>query len=84
MEGDVETLKRIYDRFNARDISPGLIDTPPHDRIAREALYEWMEQQVPILNMERAEDEARATLLAATNPFVTDAIVIVVGGGSIM
>jgi NAD(P)-dependent dehydrogenase (short-subunit alcohol dehydrogenase family) len=65
-------------------VSPGLIDTPLHDRMeptAREALYERMRQSLPARRMGKPEDVAQAIVLAATNPFMTGTTINVDGGG---
>ena len=75
-------LERAPVRVNT--VSPGLIDTPLHDRMeatAREAMYERMRQSLPARRMGQPEDVAQAILLVATNPFMTGATVNVDGGG---
>jgi NAD(P)-dependent dehydrogenase (short-subunit alcohol dehydrogenase family) len=75
-------LERAPVRVNT--VSPGLIDTPLHNRMeatAREAMYERMRQNLPVRRMGEPEDIAAAILLVATNPFMTGATVNVDGGG---
>jgi NAD(P)-dependent dehydrogenase (short-subunit alcohol dehydrogenase family) len=75
-------LERAPVRVNT--VSPGLIDTPLHNRMeatAREAMYERMRQNLPVRRMGEPEDVAAAILLVATNPFMTGATVNVDGGG---
>jgi NAD(P)-dependent dehydrogenase (short-subunit alcohol dehydrogenase family) len=75
-------LERAPVRVNT--VSPGLIDTPLHDRMeasAREAMYERTRQSLPVRRMGQPEDVAQAILLVATNPFMTGATVNVDGGG---
>lgn len=67
-------------------VSPGLIDTPLHDRMsaeARRALYERMRSTLPARRMGQPEDVAQAILFVATNPFATGSTVSVDGGGRI-
>jgi NAD(P)-dependent dehydrogenase (short-subunit alcohol dehydrogenase family) len=75
-------LERAPVRVNT--VSPGLIDTPLHDRMdptARKKLYDSMRQKLPVRRMGSPEDVAQAILLVATNPFMTGATVNVDGGG---
>ncbi len=75
-------LERAPIRVNT--VSPGLIDTPLHDRMdatAREAMYDRMRQSLPARRMGQPEDVAHAILLVATNLFMTGATVNVDGGG---
>jgi NAD(P)-dependent dehydrogenase (short-subunit alcohol dehydrogenase family) len=77
-------LERAPVRVNA--VSPGLIDTPLHDRMtagARDALYERMKKTLPARRMGQAEDVAQAIVFVATNAFVTGSTVNVDGGGGI-
>jgi len=77
-------LERAPVRVNA--ISPGLIDTPLHDRMpadARDALYERMRTVLPARRMGQAEDVAAAIIFVATNPFVSGSTLDVDGGGRI-
>jgi NAD(P)-dependent dehydrogenase (short-subunit alcohol dehydrogenase family) len=77
-------LERAPVRVNA--VSPGLIDTPLHDRMAadaRHALYERMTTTLPARRMGQARDVAQAIVFVATNAFVTGSTVSVDGGGRI-
>jgi NAD(P)-dependent dehydrogenase (short-subunit alcohol dehydrogenase family) len=77
-------LERAPVRVNA--VSPGLIDTPLHDRMpadARHALYERMRATLPARRMGQAQDVAQAIVFVATNDFVTGSTVSVDGGGRI-
>ena len=77
-------LERAPIRVNT--VSPGLIDTPLHDRMptdARRALYERMRSNLPARRMGQPEDVAQAILFVATNPFATGSTVSVDGGGRI-
>jgi NAD(P)-dependent dehydrogenase (short-subunit alcohol dehydrogenase family) len=78
-------LERAPIRVNA--VSPGLIDTPLHDRMpaeARKAMYEKAESGLPARRMGQAEDVAQAIIFSASNPFVTGATISVDGGRAIM
>lgn len=77
-------LERAPIRVNT--VSPGLIDTPLHNRMpadARQALYERMRTALPVRRMGQAQDVAQAIVFVASNPFVTGATVSVDGGGRI-
>ena len=77
-------LERAPVRVNT--ISPGLIDTPLHDRMsadARHRLYERMAATLPARRMGQARDVAQAIIFVAANPFVTGSTVSVDGGGRI-
>lgn len=77
-------LERAPVRVNT--ISPGLIDTPLHDRLAadaRHALYEKMTTTLPARRIGHAGDVAQAIVFVATNAFVTGSTVSVDGGGRI-
>ena len=77
-------LERAPVRVNT--VSPGLIDTPLHNRMpaeARQALYERMRTGLPARRMGQAEDVAQAIVFVASNPFVTGTTVSVDGGGRI-
>jgi NAD(P)-dependent dehydrogenase (short-subunit alcohol dehydrogenase family) len=78
-------LERAPVRVNT--VSPGLIDTPLHNRMdptARQKLYDNMRQNLPVRRIGSPEDVAQAILLVATNPFMTGATVNVDGGGRFM
>jgi NAD(P)-dependent dehydrogenase (short-subunit alcohol dehydrogenase family) len=67
-------------------VSPGLIDTPLHDRMAadaRDALYDRMRTMLPARRMGQVKDVAQAIVFAATDPFVTGSTLNVDGGGRI-
>lgn len=77
-------LERAPIRVNT--VSPGLIDTPLHDRMpadARRSLYERMRSTLPARRVGQPEDVAQAILFVATNPFATGSTVSVDGGGRI-
>ncbi|MBQ0215712.1 SDR family oxidoreductase [Alcaligenes faecalis] len=77
-------LERAPIRVNT--VSPGLIDTPLHNRMsaeARQALYARMRTGLPARRIGRAEDVAQAIVFVASNPFVTGTTVSVDGGGMI-
>lgn len=77
-------LERAPIRVNT--ISPGLIDTPLHNRMpadARRAMYEKMRTALPARRVGHADDVAQAIAFVASNPFVTGATISVDGGGSI-
>ena len=77
-------LERAPVRVNT--VSPGLIDTPLHDRMAadaRQALYERMKMTLPARRMGQALNVAQAIVFVATNAFVTGSTVSVDGGGRI-
>ena len=77
-------LERAPVRVNT--VSPGLIDTPLHDRMpadARRSLYERMRSTLPARRVGQPEDVAQAILFVATNPFATGSTVSVDGGGRI-
>lgn len=77
-------LERAPIRVNT--VSPGLIDTPLHDRMpaeTRRSLYERMRSTLPARRMGHPEDVAQSILFVATNPFTTGSTVIVDGGGRI-
>ncbi len=74
-------LEPVQVRVNT--VSPGLVDTPLHDRLsadARDALYERMRTMLPVGRMGQAPDVARAIVFVATNAFVTGPTVSVDGG----
>ena len=78
-------LERAPIRVNA--VSPGIIDTPLHDRMpeaARKAMYDKMESMLPVKRLGHAEDVAQAILYAVSNRFVTGSTISVDGGGTIM
>ena len=77
-------LERAPIRVNT--VSPGLIDTPLHDRMpadARRALYERMRSTLPARRLGQPEDVAQAIIFVATNHFSTGSTVSVDGGGRI-
>jgi NAD(P)-dependent dehydrogenase (short-subunit alcohol dehydrogenase family) len=77
-------LERAPVRVNA--VSPGLIDTPLHDRMpaeARDKLYERMRTMLPARRMGQAQDVAQAIVFVAANAFVTGSTLNVDGGGRI-
>jgi NAD(P)-dependent dehydrogenase (short-subunit alcohol dehydrogenase family) len=77
-------LERAPIRVNT--VSPGLIDTPLHARMAagdREALFARTTAAPPAHRIGRPEDVAQAILFVATNPFATGTTVTIDGGGSI-
>jgi NAD(P)-dependent dehydrogenase (short-subunit alcohol dehydrogenase family) len=77
-------LERAPVRVNT--ISPGLIDTPLHDRMAadaRHALYGRMTNTLPVRRMGQALDVAQAIVLVATNAFITGSTLNIDGGGRI-
>jgi NAD(P)-dependent dehydrogenase (short-subunit alcohol dehydrogenase family) len=78
-------LERAPVRVNA--VSPGIIDTPLHDRMlktSRAAMYDRMRTGLPARRMGDPGDVAQAIVFAASNPFVTGSTISVDGGGSIM
>ena len=77
-------LERAPIRVNT--VSPGLIDTPLHDRMpadARRALYERVRSTFHARRVGQPEDVAQAILFVATNPFATGSTVSVNGGGRV-
>ena len=78
-------LERAPVRVNA--VSPGIIDTPLHDRMpktSRTAMYDRMRTGLPARRLGDAGDVAQAIVFAASNPFVTGSTISVDGGASIM
>jgi NAD(P)-dependent dehydrogenase (short-subunit alcohol dehydrogenase family) len=78
-------LERAPVRVNA--VSPGIIDTPIHDRMpaeARATMYNKMASSLPVRRIGHAEDVAQAIVFAASNSFVTGSTVTVDGGATIM
>jgi NAD(P)-dependent dehydrogenase (short-subunit alcohol dehydrogenase family) len=78
-------LERAPIRVNA--VSPGIIDTPLHNRIsseARAAMFSKMASNLPVRRVGHAEDVAQAIVFAASNSFVTGSTIAVDGGGTIM
>ncbi|TLU72030.1 SDR family oxidoreductase [Lichenicoccus roseus] len=78
-------LERAPVRVNT--VSPGIIDTPLHDRMpeaSRAAMFDRMRSGLPVRRLGQAEDVAQAILFAASNPFVTGSTINVDGGGRIM
>jgi NAD(P)-dependent dehydrogenase (short-subunit alcohol dehydrogenase family) len=77
-------LERAPVRVNV--VSPGLIDTPLHDRMppeVRKGVFEGAAARLPVRRIGQAEDVARAILFVAGNPFTTGSVVTVDGGGTI-
>jgi NAD(P)-dependent dehydrogenase (short-subunit alcohol dehydrogenase family) len=77
-------LERAPIRVNT--VSPGLIDTPLHARMAgadREALFARTTAALPAHRIGQPADVAQAILFVATNPFATGTTVTIDGGGSI-
>lgn len=77
-------LERAPVRVNT--VSPGLIDTPLHHRIAqaeRAAMFGRVAGGLPVRRIGRPEDVAAAILFLAANPFATGSTVTVDGGGTI-
>ena len=77
-------LERAPIRVNT--VSPGLIDTPLHDRMptdARETLYQRMRTILPARRVGQAQDVAQAIVFVAANAFVTGSTINVDGGALI-
>jgi NAD(P)-dependent dehydrogenase (short-subunit alcohol dehydrogenase family) len=77
-------LERAPVRVNT--VSPGLIDTPLHARLAeadRRAMFEQAAARLPVRRVRQPQDIAQAILFLATNPFATGSTVTVDGGGTI-
>ncbi len=77
-------LERAPLRVNT--VSPGIIDTPLHDRIPleqRKPIFEKIASSLPARRIGSAEDVAEAILFCAGNAFVTGATINVDGGGRI-
>jgi NAD(P)-dependent dehydrogenase (short-subunit alcohol dehydrogenase family) len=67
-------------------VSPGIIDTPLHERVpadARKAMFEDTAAKLPVGRVGQPEDIAAAILFLAANPFVTGTTLLVDGGGTI-
>ena len=67
-------------------VSPGLIDTPLHDRLPadkRQAMFEQVAARLPAKRIGDARDVANAILYLASTPFATGSTVVVDGGGAI-
>jgi len=78
-------LERAPVRVNA--VSPGIIDTPLHNRMpaeARATMYKKMASVLPVRRIGHAEDVAQAIVFAASNGFVTGSTITVDGGATIM
>jgi NAD(P)-dependent dehydrogenase (short-subunit alcohol dehydrogenase family) len=77
-------LERSPVRVNA--VSPGLIDTPLHDKMSDadcQAMFDRTAARLPAKRIGQPEDVAQAILFLATNPFATGSTVTVDGGGTI-
>ncbi|WP_309091041.1 SDR family oxidoreductase [Phenylobacterium sp.] len=77
-------LERAPVRVNV--VSPGLIDTPLHDRMApeqRQTVFRDVAARLPVGRVGAAEDVASAILFVAANRFATGSVVTVDGGGTI-
>ncbi len=78
-------LERAPVRVNS--VSPGIIDTPLHNRMtaeARAAMYSKLSTMLPVRRVGRAEEIARAIVFVALNGFMTGSTTTVDGGGTIM
>lgn len=78
-------LERAPIRVNA--VSPGIIDTPLHNRMpadARAAMYSKLSTLLPVKRVGNPEEIAQAIVFVASNGFMTGSTVTVDGGGTIM
>ncbi len=85
IEGLAKTLAAELAPIRVNVVSPGLVDTPLHNKLAPEekkAIFDMVAQTLPVKRVATAEDVARAVLFLLECEYVTGAVVSVDGGYS--